>query len=211
MVHGKRQDGAHQQGGRAGTEAPGSLPVHDESFHKRVEPPALGILKPTGKRVLFERGIDHEPQDVRVVLVLIDNLSVDRAQEAGVVSLNAQVFQFRKPSLSVRFARFVLEDCRVERVLVVEVLEDDGLGDASRLGELACGRPAEAMRREHPQAGVDELLPARLRTETPGLPAALAQGDGPTAWPRWCGSSGSRNGMRRRHIRAYGRLIVSVY
>jgi len=204
VVHGKRQNGADQHGGRTGSEMPGALPRNDESLQEGIEPSALRVLKLPSERMLLERGINHQPEEVRVALVSADNPPVHRTQQTSIVSLCAKTVQFGEPPLGIRFAGFLFENRGVQLVLVRKMLEDERLGDACRLGELPRRRPPEAVLGEDAQPGLNQLLPAVLCTvasaQCPARSGASGGGDAPA---RQCGFAGSQGRGPLGHVDIY--------
>ena len=92
--------------------------------------------------------MQHQPQELRIARLMVDDLGHHRADDAGVVAGVGGRAQLVDEQFGPRVARLALEDGGVEVILMREEAEDDRFVDLGGAGNLAGRRAGEAVFRE---------------------------------------------------------------
>jgi len=89
----------------------------------------------------FEGRVQHQPQELRVAPLVVDDAGDDGVNHARVVIGVGRGAQFLDQGIGACVARLALENGGVEVVLVREEAEDDRLVDRGGAGDLPSRRP----------------------------------------------------------------------
>src|SRR5262245_54248236 len=108
---------ADERLGIAGAEAPLALArrhvLQQEEMQRREM--ALAIL--IRKRVSFERGMQHQPQELGIAAPVFDDVVDEGGDDAGVVASRGGLAQLADERIGARLGRLALEDRGVQVVL----------------------------------------------------------------------------------------------